>query len=529
MSKNIRKKIVVCDHIHQSGLDMLANASDIEYVFAADEDKTALLDVIADADVAITRSSTDVDDKFLDAVKNLKAVVRAGVGVDNVDIEGSSKKGIIIMNVPTANTIAAVELTMTHLLSTVRRFPLSHDHLKNQRVWKREAWYGTELKGKRLGIIGFGNIGSRVGIRAKAFEMDVVAYDPYINSTKATDLGVEYTENFNDILSCDIITIHTPKNKETINIIDKAEIDKLKDGVVLINCARGGLYNEDALYDGLKSGKIRFAGIDVFNKEPAIDNKLLDLDNIIVSPHLGANTLESQENIAREAASQALDAARGVAYPNALNLPVKEADLPQNIKTFLELTQKIGYFTAQINKGAIQSIQVSASGEIKGYLDSLLTFATVGALSDSIGEKVNYVNAMFVTKDRGISTETKELSDNVYKNKITIKITTSKASVEVSGTIFDENVQRIIDINGFDLDIEPKGKMILFKNTDIPGVIGSVGTILANRNINIADFRLGRKDNLALALINVDNDVDSAILKELEELDASISVEYATI
>jgi len=304
-------QIVVCDHIHEAGLEMLKNDDQIDYVFAADIDKTELLEVIKTADVAITRSSTDVDQKFIDAGKNLKAIVRAGVGVDNVDIEGCSKEGIIVMNVPTANTIAAVELTMTHMLSCMRMFPYSHDHLKNQRIWKREMWYGYELKGKKLGVIGFGNIGSRVAIRAKAFEMDIVAYDPYINASKVTDLGMEYTENFEDILACDIITIHTPKNQETINMIDKEEIARMKDGVVLINCARGGLYNEDALYDGLKSKKVRFAGIDVFIKEPATDHPLLDLDNIVVSPHLGANTFESQYNIGVEAAQQAIQAAKG--------------------------------------------------------------------------------------------------------------------------------------------------------------------------------------------------------------------------
>ncbi|WP_300362424.1 NAD(P)-dependent oxidoreductase, partial [Hydrogenimonas sp.] len=290
--------IMVCDHIHESGLEMLASQPDIEYINVADMPKDELLNVIGKADVAITRSSTEVNEAFINAATNLKALVRAGVGVDNVDIEGCSKRGIIVMNVPTANTIAAVELTMAHMLACMRAFPYAHNHLKLDRVWKREKWYGYELKDKRLGIIGFGNIGSRVGIRAKAFEMDVVTYDPYIEPSKATDLGVEYTTNFDDILACDIITIHTPKNQETIGMIGKEEIAKMKDGVVLINCARGGLYDEEALYEGLKSGKIRFAGIDVFTKEPATDHPLLDLDNVTVTPHLGANTHESQYKIA---------------------------------------------------------------------------------------------------------------------------------------------------------------------------------------------------------------------------------------
>ena len=206
--------IVVCDHIHEAGLNILQNCEDINYVFAADIDKVKLLDIIKDADVAITRSSTDVDEKFLNAATNLKAIIRAGVGYDNVDIDGCSKRGIITMNVPTANTIAAVELTMAHMLSCMRKFPYAHNQLKIDRVWKREDWYGNELYGKKLGVIGFGNIGHRVALRAKTFEMDVITYDPYIPSTKATDLGIKYTTNFDDILACDIITIHTPKTKK---------------------------------------------------------------------------------------------------------------------------------------------------------------------------------------------------------------------------------------------------------------------------------------------------------------------------
>jgi D-3-phosphoglycerate dehydrogenase len=524
-------KVVVCDHIHEAGLEMLRNDSEIDFVFAADIDKTELLDVIADADIAITRSSTDVDEKFIAAAKNMKAIVRAGVGVDNVDIQGCSKEGIIVMNVPTANTIAAVELTMTHMLSCMRMFPYSHDHLKNQRIWKREKWYGYELKGKKLGIIGFGNIGSRVGIRSKAFEMDVLAYDPYIQPSKATDLGVSYTDNFDEILACDIITIHTPKNAETLNIIGKEEIAKMKDGVVLINCARGGLYNEEALYEGLKSGKVRFGGIDVFVKEPAINNPLLDLDNICVSPHLGANTFESQYNIGTEAAQQAIEAAKGIAFPHAFNLPIDESTIPPFVKPFLEMAQKIGFLSVQMNRAPLVSIKVSGQGDIAEYLSSIATFVTVGAMASNSGDTINYVNADFIAQEKGIKIETETLPNTAaYKNLITIKITTDKDTIIISGTIFNDTVQRIVDINGFTIDVEPKGNIILFKNTDIPGVIGKVGTILADHGVNIADFRLGRNNQFqALAVIMVDNSVTDASLKELASLEACISVDYARI
>jgi len=524
--------VVVCDHIHQTGLDLLIADPDIEMINAADESNEKLIsEIIQKADVAITRSSTDVDERFLQSATKVKAIVRAGVGVDNVDIDGCSKRGIVVMNVPTANTIAAVELTMAHMLSCVRKFPYAHNNLKLDRVWRRQDWYGTELKEKRLGVIGFGNIGSRVAIRSKAFEMDVVAYDPYIDPSKVTNLDMKHTENFDEILSCDIITIHTPKNKETDGMIGAKEIAKMKDGVVLINCARGGLYDEKALLEGLQSGKIAMAGIDVFDKEPATSHPFLDLDNVTVTPHLGANTKESQKNIAIQAAQQAIDAAKGISYPNALNLSFKENELPEFVKPFLELIQKMGHLSAQIMKSAVKSIRVTAQGNIGDYTASLATFATVGVLIESIGDQVNYVNAEFVAQERGIDIATeRERNASGFLNKIELKLTTQKGSVTIAGTVFDENVQRIVEIDEYDLDVEPKGNMIFFRNTDTPGVIGDVGRIIAQNSLNISDFRLGRaKTGLALAVVRVDGKVNRELLDELSALKACISVSHATL
>lgn len=527
-----RKKIViVCDAIHQKGFEILNSEEDIEVIDAVKFSKDKLLEVIGAADVAITRSSTDVDEEFLNAASNLKAIVRAGVGVDNVDQEGCSRRGIIAMNVPTANTIAAVELTMAHLLGTARSFPAANNHLKLERVWKREKWYGVELSGKKLGIIGFGNIGSRVGVRAKSFDMEIIAYDPYIPSSKVTDCGMSYTENFDDILACDFITIHTPKNRETIDMIGADEIARMRDGVRLINCARGGLYNEKALYDGIKSGKIAYAGIDVFSYEPATDHPLLDLENICVTPHLGANTLESQEKIATQAAENAISAARGISYPNALNLPIKREDLPKFVANYLELIQKMAFFCAQINRASIKSIRVEAQGEVGEYAKSLLTFALVGALKESIGDTINYVNAEFIAKEKGIESQFEsQVSTSAYKNKITVKLTTTKGPITMSGTVFGEDEQRIVGINEFSFEFKPKGKMIVFKNRDVPGVIADISTILSNEKINIADFRLGRgKDNYAMAVILVDENISKKTIEKLIALESCIWAEYAVL
>ncbi|WP_307983366.1 phosphoglycerate dehydrogenase [uncultured Helicobacter sp.] len=524
-------KIAVCDHIHQKGLDMLSSQNDIEMFDFSDLPKDELFARLKDVDVAITRSSTSVDQKFLQSVQNLKAVVRAGVGVDNVDIDGCSKQGIVVMNVPTANTIAAVELTMTHILSAIRNFPGANTQLKDERKWKREDWYGTELKGKKLGVIGFGNIGSRVGIRCKAFEMEVLAYDPYIQPSKATNLGITYVKNFSDILACDIITIHTPKSAETKNMITKKEIAQMKDGVILINCARGGLYNEDDLYEGLKSKKIRWAGIDVFDKEPGTSNKLLDLPNIYVTPHIGANTLESQEQIAKEATQAAMEAARGIAYPNALNLPATQANTPDFVQPYTELIQKLGYFCSKVDKSAITSIKIHTEGEISKYVDLLKIFAIVGVLKPSLDNKINYINAPFIAQERGIQIHTNtQDSSNSYKNLVSITFNTNEGSLSVAGTVFDDNIIRLSQFDEFEVLVEPKGRMILFKNTDVPGVIGNVGQILGKHSINISDFRLARNNRgEALALVLIDDDVPQKVIDELRDIPACLWICYVVM
>lgn len=523
-------KIIVCDAINEAGFEILAKEKDIEVVNATDVPKDELLNLLVDADVAITRSPTEISESFLNAGKKLKAVVRAGVGVDNVDIDGCSKRGIILMNVPTANTIAAVEMTMCHLLNAARKYVNSCNDLKIDRIWKREKWYGTELYGKTLGIIGFGNIGSRVGVRSLAFGMKVIAYDPYIEPSKAKDLGVDYTSNFNDILKCDFITIHTPKTAETTNMIDEAEIAKMKDGVRIVNCARGGLINEDALLKNLKNGKIAYAGIDVFVKEPATDHPLLDIENLTATQHLGANTVESQKNIAVQAADQAISALRGICYPNALNLPIKTEDIPNEIKLYLDLVSKMAYLATQINKNLIRNIKIEVSSNLKKYLDPMLTFALVGALKTQLGDSINYVNAKFVADERGIKTESVVTSSLNLKSLVTVKVITDKEVTTFSGVVFGENEERIVNINGFKTDFKPKGKMIFLKNRDIPGFIRDISAILAKENINIADFRLGRgEEKDALAVILVDEDINSEILKELNSVEACIWARYANV
>lgn len=524
----MKKKVIVCDAILDEGIDILREAQDIDVIDASKVDKKELLTMLKDYDVAITRSSTPVDEKFLENATNMKAIIRAGVGVDNVDIPACSKRGIVVMNVPCANTIAAVEMTMAHLLTSARSFTNAHNYLKNERKWNREKWYGVELYGKTLGVIGFGNIGSRVAIRAKAFGMNIIAYDPYISKEKVYNLDMEHTDNLDELLKkSDFITIHTPKTKETLGIISTKDLDKLKDGVRLINCARGGLFEEEMLYKGLESGKIAWLGIDCFVKEPSTDDKLLDFENVSVTSHLGANTYESQTNIAISACEQALVAARGISYPNALNLPIKTEDLPEFVEPFIDLISKMGYLGYQLNKQPIKAIKLKASGEIAKYADSLKVFAAVGALRNFLADSINYVNAEFIAKEKGIKLEVLTEPKSKFINEITLEIITDKSNMKIGGSVFNETFQRIISIDGFDCDFEPKGKMIILKNKDIPGVIAKTAGELANKNINIADFHLKRNGKgQALAVISVDSVIESTTISNLNKLDLFEFVEY---
>jgi D-3-phosphoglycerate dehydrogenase len=519
-------KVVVCDHIHNDGMDILRNHNEIELIDACKFDKEKKLQSLNNAQGAITRSSTDVDDDFLQEGKSLKAIVRAGVGVDNVDINSCSKAGIVVMNVPTSNTIAAVELTMTHLLACMRNFVNCNNELKSN-IWNRENWYGTELKDKKIGVIGFGNIGSRVAIRAKGFEMDVIAYDPYIPASKVTSLDMTYTSDFDDILDCDIITIHTPKNNETKNMIAKAQIDKMKDNAILINCARGGLVNEDDLYNALKSKKIAMAGIDVFDKEPANHHRFLELENTTITPHVGANTIESQRRVAIAAANQIINAVRGASYVDALNLPIKDEENNEEVKPYFALAQKLGFMASMLSHGNIQSIKLNAFGIINKYDKALLTFTTVGVMQH-ISENVNYVNAEHIAKEKDIKLEhiAKE-KEGTFINKITIDLICDNKRICISGSIFDNVLERIVSINGFELDVNPKGNMILFKNSDVSGVVSQVSTILAEYNINISDLRMGRNDKKeALAVIITDEKISSVIIEKLSKIKACLSIDY---
>lgn len=523
-------KILILATLQSSAYETFAKEDDLVVVDGSKLDSTNIQNELKDTKVLIVCPSVKIDAEFLGANYSLSAIVVAGVSIDNVDIDECSKRSIIVMNTPNANSISASELTFAHILNASKNFISSSNDLQLEHKWSNSA-RGVELKDKTLGVIGFGATGSKVASLGKAFGMDVVVFDPHISSSRATNLGVDYTIYFNDILKCDFITIHTPKNEKTINKINTEEIEKMNDGVVLINVSHGGLYNEDAMFDGLNSGKIGYLGIDTFEDEPATQNKLLNLKNVCATPHIKSNTKEVQEHISNQSTKQAVLAARNISYINPVNLPIDTASLPSFIKPFIELTSKLSALGIQISSGSLQAVQLSAQGEVSEYLNSLMPLALTGVMKYSLGDQVNYLNAEKIAQDNVITFDyTAKPNSSAYKNSLSIIITTTDGTYKVTGTIFSDEKPRIVSINDIPLDIVPDGKMLVFKNSDVPGVIASIAQTLSSHSINIADFRLGRdgKGN-ALAIVIVDNKISNELLSDINSLDTCIWAKYVEI
>ncbi|MGA1846627.1 phosphoglycerate dehydrogenase [Deferribacter abyssi] len=536
-------KVLITDHIAEEGVKILLDSGNIEVEEKPGISHDELKKIIGDYDAIITRSGTTVTADLLENPGKLKIIGRAGVGLDNVDIEAASKKGIIVMNAPTGNTLAATELTMGMMLAAARKIPAANNSLKNGE-WNRKKFMGIQLFNKTLGIVGLGRIGSNVAIRAKSFGMKIVAYDPYIKKSKADSLGVTLFEKLEDLLKIsDIITFHTPLTKETKNMITKKQIEMMKDGVILVNCARGGIINEDDLYEALKSGKVFTAAIDVFEKEPPKGNKLLELDNLFVTPHIGANTEEGQKGVAVIIAEQIVNALQGKSYMNAVNIPFMKSQLPLDLQIYFELIEKIGKLAAQTIKGRPDEIKITLVGEkfeediCERTFDTPFSYqpftiaAIKGFLEVSMQETVSYINAPYFAKDRSINVvESKREVYDKYNDLLVFEVVTDKEKRVIAGTVFNDNEGRIVLFDDFRLDIIPKGTFIYFRNYDRPGVIGKVGTILGSNNINIAGFELARQSGgEALAFVSVDNQITEEVLNEIKKIDGMIEANVVEI
>ncbi len=480
-----------------------------------------LLQVIGNYHGLAIRSATKVTAAVLEAGKNLKVVGRAGIGVDNVDVPAASAKGVLVMNTPGGNTITTAEHAISLLLSLVRNIPQATASMKAGK-WEKEKFMGVELYQKTLGILGMGRIGSEVARRAKGLMMEVIAYDPFISEKVAQEMGVRLVDLDRLFTESDFITIHTPLTKETQNLLNEATMARMKDGIRIVNCARGGIVNEEALYQALKTGKVAGAALDVFEKEPLKESPLLELDNFICTPHLGASTAEAQENVAIAIARQMVDYLKRGVIRNAVNAPSLEPEILSKIQPYLTLAEKLGALESQLSEGRIEEIRIDYRGEIAAMDLAPLTVAAVkGVLTPLLQDAVNSINAIPFAKGRGIRViESKSGEDEDFASVIGVGIKTEKGQSEVAGTIFKKREPRVIRINEFRLEAVPEGHILIFSNLDTPGVVGQIGCLLGESRVNIAGIQLGREKpgGRALSLVNVDQPLPPEALEQLRKL-----------
>ena len=515
-------RVLVTDTLADSGLEILRSHPDVDLDYRAGLKGADLLRAVAESDALITRSGTAVTDELVSAGTRLRIVGRAGVGLDNVDVDACTRRGILVINAPTANIMSATEHTMAMLLALCRNIPEAHASVKRGE-WTRAKFMGIELQGKTLGIIGLGRIGTRVTRRAKGFEMNVIAYDPYVSTNVFDSHGAEKVELDELLRRADVITVHTPLTDETKGIIGAPEIEKMKTGVILLNIARGGIYDEQALADALNSGKVAGAAIDVYEEEPpAKDHPLLAAKNIILSPHIGANTIEAQDRVAKITAEMVVEALRGSIFVSAVNLPFEGlADV--DAAPFINLAEKLGLFAAQILNGPAYRAAIELWG-VEARLQRILTVASLkGLLTPHMSQSVNFVNAEQIAQQRDIAI----MSDahpmpHDYANLLTFRASSAREEVCVSGTVFSEKNPRIVSVNNFRVEFKPEGHIIYLVNKDVPGVVGKVGTALGDNEINIAEYNLARTSSggKALAVITVDSPLDEDSLTALKVIRA---------
>lgn len=520
------QRVLVTDTLAESGLAILRQAKDVELDYRPGLKGRELLDAVASTDALITRSGTAVTPELVNAGTRLRIIGRAGVGLDNVDVDACTARGILVINAPTANIMSATEHTMAMLLSLCRNIPEAHASLKRGE-WTRSKFMGVELNGKTLGVVGLGRIGSRVTTRARAFGMHVIACDPYITDNAFEKAGAEKVSLDELLARAEVITVHTPLTDETRGLFGAKEIERMRDGVIVLNIARGGIYEEQALAAALASGKIAGAAVDVFEDEPpSKDHPLLNAPNAIFSPHIGANTIEAQDRVAVQTAEMVIEALRGSIFVSAVNLPfegVSDADAAPMIR----LAEKLGLFAAQTINGPVNRAEIELWGVDERLTRILSVGALKGLLTPHLAESVNFVNAEQVAQTRGIAIgSTTHPSPRDYANLITFRASSATSEICVSGTVFHEKNQRIVSVNEFRVEFKPEGFLIYLINRDVPGVVGKVGTLLGDREINIAEYNLARSDSggKAMAIITIDSALDAGTLNFLRSYREMIEV-----
>lgn len=514
-------KVLAMDKTSEEGLKIIREAG-IEVDSKAGLSEDELVKIIPEYDALIVRSETKVTPKIIEAGKNLRIIARAGVGVDNVDLPTATKNGVIVVNSPEGNTVAAAEHTWAMLLSMARSIPQAHLKLKGG-VWDKKSFKGVEVLNKTLGVIGLGKIGRRVASYALGMGMRVIASDPFVTAEYAKSLGVELKSIDEVLKESDFITFHIPRTKETAGLVNAELIGKMKKGVRLVNVARGGIIDEPALYDALKSGQVKAAALDVFEKEPCQSSPLFELDNIVVTPHLGASTVEAQVNVAIDVAEQIIEVLKGGAARSAVNIPSMKPELIAPVRPYMSIAEKLGGLAAQIVKGAITRVEVEYAGEIADNdVSPLTTIVMKGLLTPMLDVKVNFVNAPFIAKERGIEiVESKNKEARDFANLITLTVKTEKETRTIGGTVFTGVGDRLVMIDGFRVDAVPDGYVLILSNIDKPGMIGKVGTFLGQHDINIAAMDVGRVKvgEKAVMVLNVDNLISDKVLQEFTKLE----------
>jgi D-3-phosphoglycerate dehydrogenase len=513
-------KVLISDSLSKEAVEILEKEKEFKVDVNTKLTPDELKKVIKDYDALLVRSATKVTKDIIESGGKLKIIGRAGVGLDNVDVEAASKKGIIVVNTPGGNTISTAEHTFSMMLALSRNISAADLSMKKGE-WERKKFMGVELYGKNLGVVGLGRIGTEVARRALSFEMKVLAYDPFLSAEKAKELGIELVDIESLCRDADYITVHTPLTDETRHIISGKEFAIMKKSVRIINCARGGIIDEAALISAIESGHVAGAALDVYEEEPPKGSGLLKLDKVVLTPHLGASTEEAQVNVAIDVANTVRDCLLNRGVRNAVNVPCVDPEICKIIDPYLKLAEKMGAMQSQLAEGHIKRVKVRYVGEILKYDLSPFTVSLMkGMLTPILQETVNFVNSLVIAKERGISiieSKTAEVQD--FANLIEVEVETDKMKNSLMGTLFTKVDPRIVMINEFYVESVPEGYMLVISNNDVPGIIGQIGTLLGKNNINIAGMSFGRdkKGGRAVSILNIDSDVPKKVLDEMRK------------
>jgi len=515
-------KVLVSDNLGQAGIDLLEAEPGLEVDVKTDLSPDELKSAIRDYEALIIRSSTKVTAELIACAPKLKVVGRAGIGLDNVDIPEATKKGVVVMNTPGGNVVTTAEHTIALMMSMTRNIPQGTASLKAGR-WDKKTLQGREIMNKSLGLIGYGKIGSIVADRARGLKMRVMVYDPVVQPETIEKKGFEAVSLETLYKEADYITVHVPKSKNTEKMIDAEAFEKMRPGVMMVNCARGGIVDEAALIAALKSGKVAGAALDVFESEPpAADHPLLAMDNVIATPHLGASTLEAQTNVAVAVAEQVIEYLTRNNIVNAVNVPSVSGTLLERLKPFLYLADRMGAMLAQYSSGQIKEIRIDYTGDFQGLdMSPVSTAFLKGMLDALVPDEVNTINAPLLAKEKGIRvSEASSEESYEFTNLINVQVVTTENQYQVAGTVFGKTDARIVRINDFRIEIVPEGHVVLIHNLDEPGAIGSIGNALGDNHINISRMQVGREANgfNNIILIRTDTPVAEPVIQQIQAL-----------